>query len=183
MNLAGSQSLLLEVRTTAPRAPCRTSTVEWSNAPTKMGVATLSGKANIPARNLGVDVLIRKNSDPSLPASHLMSNFRVSDSFISVIPSPGCPACSERTKNWCRARRWSVSRPGSPATLSRLGFSGPPDDITANSNRADLAQGMDLALIYATGKRAIITPRKEATRRPPPCSTRWWAIGVFLLDA
>ena len=46
---------------------------------------TLIGKAIIPARNLSVDVLIRKNSDPSLPASHLMEiNFRVSDTFIGA---------------------------------------------------------------------------------------------------
>ena len=49
------------------------------------GVPTLIGKAIIPARNLSVDVLIRKNSDPSLPASHLMEiNFRVSDTFIGA---------------------------------------------------------------------------------------------------
>src|SRR5690606_22973501 len=56
------------------------------------GQPTLVGEANIPARNLGVDILIRKNADPSLPASHLMEiNFRVSDGFIggSVAGLPG----------------------------------------------------------------------------------------------
>ena len=45
-------------------------TVEWSKGTDEMGLPTLIGKANIPARNLAVDVLIRKNSDASLPASH-----------------------------------------------------------------------------------------------------------------
>ncbi|MCQ6513123.1 hypothetical protein NPN18_25480, partial [Vibrio parahaemolyticus] len=67
-------------------------TIEWSKGTDEMGQPTLIGKASIPARNLGVDVLIRKNSDSSLPASHLMEvNFRVSETFIggSVAGLPG----------------------------------------------------------------------------------------------
>ena len=66
--------------------------IEWSKGTDEMGLPTLIGKASIPARNLSVDVLIRKNSDTSLPASHLMEiNFTVSETFIggSIAGLPG----------------------------------------------------------------------------------------------
>ena len=53
-------------RTTAPPAPCRSrARSSGPRAPTRWACRRWSGKANIPARNLGVDLLIRKNSDPS----------------------------------------------------------------------------------------------------------------------
>src|SRR5690606_24555827 len=92
-NIAGSQSLLLEASDNGTTGAVPFSgTVDWSRGTDETGRPTLIGKANSPARNLGVDVLIRKNSDPSLPASHLMEiNFRVSDGFIggSVAGLPG----------------------------------------------------------------------------------------------
>ena len=92
-DVAGSQSLLLEASDDGTTGAVPFSgTVEWSKGDDETGLPTLIGKAKIPARNLGVDVLIRKNSDPSLPASHLMEiNFRVTDSFIggSVAGLPG----------------------------------------------------------------------------------------------
>ena len=93
--VAGSQSLLLEASDTGS-APVRHAVLGYGRVEQgsvdETGQPTLVGKANIPARNLSVDVLIRKNSDPSLPASHLMEiNFTVSDSFIggSIAGLPG----------------------------------------------------------------------------------------------
>ncbi|WDR01150.1 hypothetical protein PSQ19_09615 [Devosia algicola] len=57
-----------------------------------LGVPTIKATASIPARNLSVDVTIRKNADATLPASHLMEiNFQVSDSFIggTIASLPG----------------------------------------------------------------------------------------------
>ena len=80
----GSQSLLLEASQDGTTGAVPFSgTVEWSKSTDEMGQPVLVGKANIPARNLGVSVLIRKNTDATLPASHLMEiNFTVNDSFI-----------------------------------------------------------------------------------------------------
>src|SRR5262249_15026199 len=89
----GSQSLLLEAsdKSGAGATPF-SGTVEWTKGVDETGLPTLIGKATIPARNLQVDVLIRKNSDPALPASHLMEvNFTVNDGFLggSIAGLPG----------------------------------------------------------------------------------------------
>ncbi|MBK8085420.1 MAG: hypothetical protein IPK28_17225 [Devosia sp.] len=161
-NLAGSQSLLLEASDTGTTGAVPFSgTVEWSKGIDEMGVATLIGKANIPARNLGVDVLIRKNSDPSLPASHLMEvNFRVSDSFVggSIAGLPGVLLKNEELVQGTPLVGASARVVGNSFLFA---LSASPEDITANSNLLTSRKWMDLALIYATGRRAIITLEKD----------------------
>ena len=159
---AGSQSLLLERADTGVTVPF-SGTVDWSKGTDERGLPTLVGKASIPARNLGVDVLIRKNSDPSLPASHLMEvNFKVSDAFIggSIAGLPGVLLKNEELVQ-------GVPLVGASARVVGNSFlfalSASPDDIAANTALLADRKWMDLALIYATGKRAIITLEKDET--------------------
>lgn len=163
-SLAGSQSLLLEASDggTTGAVPF-SGTVEWSKGTDEMGLPTLIGKANIPARNLAVDVLIRKNSDASLPASHLMEvNFRVTDSFIggSIAGLPGVLLKNEELVQGTPLVGASARVVGNSFLFA---LSASPADITANSNLLTSRKWMDLALIYATGKRAIITLEKDDT--------------------
>lgn len=162
--LAGSQSLLLEASDggTTGAVPY-SGTVEWTQGTDEMGLPTLVGKANIPARNLAVDVLIRKNSDPGLPASHLMEvNFRVTDSFIggSIAGLPGVLLKNEELVQGTPLVGASARVVGNSFLFA---LSATPADITANSNLLISRKWMDLALIYATGKRAIITLEKDAS--------------------
>lgn len=162
-SLAGSQSLLLEASDggTTGAVPF-SGTVEWSKGTDEMGLPTLIGKANIPARNLAVDVLIRKNSDASLPASHLMEvNFRVTDSFIggSIAGLPGVLLKNEELVQGTPLVGASARVVGNSFLFA---LSASPADVTANSNLLTSRKWMDLALIYATGKRAIITLEKDA---------------------
>jgi hypothetical protein len=162
-NLAGSQSLLLEASDSGTTGAVPFSgTVEWSKGTDEMGLPTLIGKANIPARNLAVDVLIRKNSDTSLPASHLMEvNFRVTDSFIggSIAGLPGVLLKNEELVQGTPLVGASARVVGNSFLFA---LSASPADITANSSLLMSRKWMDLALIYATGKRAIITLEKDA---------------------
>jgi hypothetical protein len=162
-NLAGSQSLLLEASDSGTTGAVPYSgTVEWSKGTDEMGLPTLVGKANIPARNLAVDVLIRKNSDSSLPASHLMEvNFRVTDSFIggSIAGLPGVLLKNEELVQGTPLVGASARVVGNSFLFA---LSATPADVTANSNLLMSRKWMDLALIYATGKRAIITLEKDA---------------------
>ncbi len=166
-NVAGSQSLLLEASDNGTTGAVPFSgTVEWTKGTDEMGVPTLVGKANIPARNLGVDVLIRKNSDPSLPASHLMEvNFRVNDSFIggSIAGLPGVLLKNEELVQGTPLVGASARVVGNSFLFA---LSASPQDVAANSGLLTSRKWMDLALIYATGKRAIITLEKDeaATR-------------------
>src|SRR5690606_26367217 len=101
--------------------------------------------------------------DASLPASHLMEvNFRVTDSFIggSIAGLPGVLLKNEELVQGTPLVGASARVVGNSFLFA---LSASPADITANSNLLTSRKWMDLALIYATGKRAIITLEKDAT--------------------
>lgn len=161
--LAGSQSLLLEASQDGRTGAVPFSgTIEWTEGQDEIGLPTLIGKASIPARNLGVQVTIRKNSDPSLPASHLMEvDFQVSDSFIggTIAGLPGVLLKNEELV------------PGTPlvgASARVVGnsflfaLSAAAADTTTNTNLLKTGRWMDLAVVYGTGRNAIITLEKDA---------------------
>ena len=149
-------------RTMAPPAPCRSRAPSTgARATDENGQPTLVGKANIPARNLAVDVLIRKNSDPSLPASHLMEiNFTVSDSFVggSIAGLPGVLLKDEELTQGTPLVGASARVVGNSFLFA---LSAAPEDSKANVNLLTGRKWIDLALIYASGKRAIITLEKD----------------------
>ena len=160
--LAGSQSLLLEASATGTTGAVPFSgTVEWREGVDELGLTTLIGHASIPARNLGVDVTIRKNADPSLPASHLMEvDFQVSDTFIggTVANLPGVLLKDQELV------------PGTPlvgASARVVGnsflfaLSATPTDTATNIDLLENRRWMDLALVYGTGRNAIITLEKD----------------------
>jgi hypothetical protein len=163
VNTVGGQSLLLEASDSGKTGAVPFSgSIEWSKGTDEMGLPTLIGKASIPARNLSVDVLIRKNSDASLPASHLMEvNFKVNDSFIggSIAGLPGVLLKNEELVQGTPLVGASARVVGNSFLFA---LSASPEDITANSNLLMSRKYMDLALIYATGKRAIITLEKDS---------------------
>ncbi|MBN9346667.1 MAG: hypothetical protein J0I48_10790 [Devosia sp.] len=160
--VAGSQSLLLEASDNGTTGAVPFSgTVDWSKGQDEMGQPTLVGKANIPARNLSVEVLIRKNSDPSLPASHLMEiNFTVTDTFIggSIAGLPGVLLKNEELVQGAPLVGASARVVGNSFLFA---LSAASEDTTANTNLLTSRKWMDLALIYASGKRAIITLEKD----------------------
>ncbi|RUT34696.1 hypothetical protein EMQ25_01665 [Arsenicitalea aurantiaca] len=160
---AGSQSLLLEAAESGQTGAVPFSgTVEWSRGTDETGAPTLVGSASIPARNLGVDLLIRRNADPALPASHLMEiNFSVTDSFIggSIAGLPGVLLKNEELVQGTPLIGASARVVGNSFLFA---LSATPDDTTTNINLLTGRKWMDLALIYATGRRAIITLEKDA---------------------
>ena len=161
-NLAGNQSLLLEASDDGTTGAVPFSgTVEWTKGKDEVGQPTLVGKAKIPARNLTVDVLIRRNADPSLPASHLMEvNFDVSQTFIggSIAGLPGVLLKNEELVQGTPLIGASARVVGNSFLFA---LSASPTDSTTNTNLLTSRKWMDLAIIYATGKRAIITLEKD----------------------
>ena len=161
-SVAGSQSLLLEAQDNGTTGAVPFSgTVDWSKGTDENGQPTLIGKASIPARNLQVEVLIRKNSDPQLPASHLMEiNFTVSDSFIggSIAGLPGVLLKDEELTQGTPLVGASARVVGNSFLFA---LSAAPEDATANAKLLTDRKWIDLALIYASGKRAIITLEKD----------------------
>ncbi|MEO8884325.1 MAG: hypothetical protein ABI377_13080 [Devosia sp.] len=158
----GSQSLLLEASQDGTTGAVPFSgTVDWSKGTDEMGQPTLVGKASIPARNLGVSVLIRKNSDPTLPASHLMEiNFTVNDSFIggSIAGLPGVLLKNEELVQGTPLVGASARVVGNSFLFA---LSSSAADEATNKDLLTSRKWMDLAIIYATGKKAIITLEKD----------------------
>lgn len=162
--LAGSQSLLLEASTDGITGAVPFSgTVEWSEGVDELGLPTLLGTASIPARNLGVEITIRKNSDPSLPASHLMEvDFRVSDTFIggNIANLPGILLKDEELVPGTALVGASARVVGNSFLFA---LSATPADATSNTSLLEDSRWMDLAVVYGTGRNAIITLEKDET--------------------
>ena len=126
-----------------------------------MGQPTLVGKANIPARNLGVSVLVRRNTDPTLPASHLMEiNFTVTDSFIGGAIS-GLPGVLLKNEELVQGTALAGASARVVGNSFLFALSASPADIASNKDLLTSRKWMDLAIIYATGKKAIITLEKD----------------------
>ena len=162
--LAGSQSLLLEASPDGTTGAVPFSgTVEWSEGVDELGLPTLTGTASIPARNLGVDITIRKNSDPSLPASHLMEvDFQVSDTFIggTIANLPGVLLKDEELVPGTALVGASARVVGNSFLFA---LSATPADATTNVDLLENRRWMDLAVVYGTGRNAIITLEKDDT--------------------
>ncbi|MGN6103243.1 MAG: hypothetical protein ACTHOR_19065, partial [Devosia sp.] len=158
----GSQSLLLEASQDGTTGAVPFSgTVEWSKGTDEMGQPTLIGKATIPARNLGVSVLIRKNSDPTLPASHLMEiNFSVTDSFIGGAIS-GLPGVLLKNEELVQGTPLVGASARVVGNSFLFALSSSSQDEATNKDLLTSRKWMDLAIIYATGKKAIITLEKD----------------------
>jgi hypothetical protein len=160
--LAGSQSLLLEASQdgTAGAVPF-SGTVEWTEGVDEIGLPTLLGTASIPARNLGVDITIRKNSDPSLPASHLMEvDFRVSDTFIggTIATLPGILLKDQELVPGTALIGASARVVGNSFLFA---LSATPADSAINTDLLENRRWMDLAVVYGTGRNAILTLEKD----------------------
>ena len=162
---AGSQSLLLEASQDGTTGAVPFSgTVDWSKGTDELGQPTLLGKASIPARNLGVSVLIRKNSDPTLPASHLMEiNFTVSDSFIGGAIS-GLPGVLLKNEELVQGTPLVGASARVVGNSFLFALSASPTDTATNKDLLTSRKWIDLAIIYATGKRAIITLEMDERR-------------------
>lgn len=159
----GNQALLLEASDSGSSGAVPYSgTVEWTRGTDELGQPTIEAKANIPARNMNVKVLIRKNSDATLPASHLMEiDFDLSDSFIGG-------GIGRVVGVLMKDKELVQGKPLVGASARVVGNSflfaltADTKDVATNEQLLQERKWMDLALIYSTGKRAIITLEKNA---------------------
>lgn len=158
----GPQSLLLEEQAGgAAGAVPYTGGVEWSRGTDELGHPTIVAEASIPARNLDVDVLLRRNADDNLPASHLMEvNFTVSDSFVggSIANLPGVLLKNEELVQGQPLTGASARIVGNSFLFALSSAS--ELDVENNLNLLENRDWIDLAMVYGTGRRAILTLEK-----------------------
>jgi hypothetical protein len=159
-SLTGSQSILFEEQSNGAGPAPFSGGVEWSRGVDEIGLPVIRGKSTIPARNLGVDILIRKNSDPALPASHLIEvNFSVTQSFVGggIASLPGVLLKREE-------RAQDDALVGASARVFDNSFlfalSSEPKDVATNTEMLATYEWLDLPLVYSTGRRAIVSLEK-----------------------
>ncbi|MCF6326383.1 MAG: hypothetical protein L3J21_03710 [Devosiaceae bacterium] len=160
--VGSAQSLLLEASTDgASGAVPFSGTVQWRRGVDELGEPTIIGEANIPAKNLGVRILIRRNGDRSLPASHLMEiDFEVSSAFSggSIAGLPGILLKNEELVQGAALVGASARVVGNSFLFA---LSAADADIRTNLDLLQNRKWMDLAMIYSSGRRAIITLEKD----------------------
>ncbi len=158
----GIQSLLLEEQASgAAGAVPYSGSVEWSRGTDELGHPTIIGSATIPARNLDVRVLLRRNADTNLPASHLMEvAFNVAESFVggSIANLPGVLLKDEELVQGQPLTGASARIVGNSFLFALSSAS--PQDVVANENLLRNREWLDLAMVYGTGRRAIMTLEK-----------------------
>ncbi|TDQ67333.1 hypothetical protein ATL17_1344 [Maritalea mobilis] len=160
---AGSQSLLIEEQTSgAGGAVPFSGQTQWTRDVDELGIPTIRASASIPARNLSVDMLIRKNSDEALPASHLVEvNFTVTDSFLggSIASLPGVLMKDQELAQGTTLVGASVRIVDNSFLFA---MSGSENDVARNLELLGQNGWLDLPLIYGTGRKAILTLEKGA---------------------
>ncbi|MEX0628726.1 MAG: hypothetical protein WD230_08875, partial [Cucumibacter sp.] len=159
--IEGNQSILLEEQGAGANGPAPFSgTVEWTRDVDELGLPVIRATARIPARNLSVDLLFRKNSDAALPASHLVEiNFTVLDSFVGggIATLPGVMFKNEELSQ-------GTPLAGASARVFDNQFlfalSAETVDLASNATLMRSQAWIDLLMVYSTGRRAIMTLEK-----------------------
>ncbi|WP_196260492.1 hypothetical protein [Pelagibacterium limicola] len=159
---SGPQSLLLEEQAsgTAGAIPYSGS-VEWSRGSDELGHPTIVAQATIPARNLEMRMLIRRNADRNLPASHLIEiNFVLAESFVggSIANLPGVLLKDEELVQGQPLTGASARIVGNSFLFALSSAS--ERDVAANEVLLRDRGWLDLAMVYGTGRRAILTLEK-----------------------
>ena len=158
----GAQSLLLEEQSGgATGAVPYSGSVEWSRGTDELGHPTIIADASIPARNLDVEVLLRRNADANLPASHLMEvKFTVAESFVggSIANLPGVLLKDAELVQGQPLTGASARIVGNSFLFALSSAS--DIDVQNNLNLLSSRSWIDLAMVYGTGRRAILTLEK-----------------------
>ncbi|MCD7060430.1 hypothetical protein [Pelagibacterium xiamenense] len=158
----GPQSLLLEEQANGNTGAVPYSgSVVWSRGTDELGQPTIVATASIPARNLDVEVLLRRNADDTLPASHLMEvNFDVAETFIggSIANLPGVLLKDEELVQGQPLTGASARIVGNSFLFALSSAS--DQDVANNVQLLRDRAWLDLAMVYGTGRRAILTMEK-----------------------
>lgn len=140
-------------------------TVMWTKGQDETGYPTLVAKATIPDRNMSLELMIRKNSDEKLPASHLME---VNFSFSGAFPGgsiAGLPGVLLKNEELVQGKALVGASARVVANSFLFALAAGDADQASNLDLLATRSWMDVALIYASGKRAIITLPIDAAAR------------------
>ncbi len=139
----------------------------------------MQGKVTVPERNLSALVTFKRNSDPSLPASHLVE-------VVFSLP-PNFEGGSIDSVQRISMKRTEQDRGDAliavPAKITddfhMVALNDYPDARKANLELLRTRDWIDIPITYRNGRRALITIEKGATGTEAfnTAITQWTALG------
>jgi hypothetical protein len=159
---AGAEAQLLEgIGYGATASVPIAGSVEWSEGADRIGAPTLVAKAKFPERNLGVSVVIRRNTDKTVPASHIMEiDFGAIDwpTGGTVAGVPGVLMKNEKDVR-------GIPLTGASAKIADnaflFGLHSAAPARASNEGLLTSRKWMDISVVHASDDRAIITLGKD----------------------
>ncbi len=136
--------------------------VDWSFVASGPDGPEIVGNITVPSRGMTIKLTIRRNTDASLPASHLVE---VLVTTPADFPGKGIDSVPRLMLKPTEGARGDPLI-GAAATVAPgfywIALSGAPTDVTANMGLLRDRDWIDLPLLYQTGQRAIVTIEKGA---------------------
>lgn len=165
-NLAVAQrAIFYEERTNTAEGSAQPGTTVWSEVQESPGAGkppepAIKAVVSIPDKDMGLSMTIRRNADPTLPASHIIE-------MIFITPEGSAEGGVDNILRV--ALKSDEQQPGSPVIglpakigdgffLVALNNSKP--EIDANMNLLGNQKWLDIAVVYKSGRRALITMEK-----------------------
>lgn len=161
----GQRAIFYEERTSTAAASADSGSIVWSVVQESPGgdappEPAIRAEATIPGKDIQLRMTIRRNGDPTLPASHIMEMiFLTPDGFegggIENVVRVAIKDTEQATGNPLL---------GIPARIADgfflVALSDSPAEISANLNLLRRGNWIDVPLIYKSGRRALITLEK-----------------------
>jgi hypothetical protein len=128
------------------------------------GDVTIRGTVEIPSRHLQMTLTIRRNFDPKLPATHMMQ--------IDVAPGFTAGRIKQVLGLLMKANEQAKGVPLAALSVKvadthfLIGLSAVPSDASRNSLLIRSKDWMDIPIVYATQRRAILAVEKNGDVLP-----------------
>jgi hypothetical protein len=165
-NVAVAQkAIFYEERTASSQGSAESGTTVWSISQESPGAGqpaepAIKGVVSIPGRDIGLSMTIRRNADPTLPASHIIE-------MIFITPEGFSEGGIDNILRV--ALKSDEQQPGSPVIglPAKIGdgfflvaLNNSKAEIDANMNLLRNQKWIDVAVVYKSGRRALITMEK-----------------------
>lgn len=136
--------------------------VHWSRMVDETGQPTLVARASIPARRIIIDLTIKRNRDAKLPASHVMDIKFTLDPLFNENTIASLPGVLLKNKKLSEGELLFGASARVVENTFVFALSSDDQDVSSNSELMTSRKWLDLAIIYESGRHAIVTLEKKA---------------------
>jgi hypothetical protein len=161
---AGPKALLIEAQPETVAAAGDTvigATVDWQFVEDGTGGGEIRADLEVPARGMKVSLVIRRNADPGLPATHLVE---VVTDTPADFPGKGIrsvPGLALKPSERQPAEPLAAAATPVTGGIFWIALSATEPEVTRNLWLLRERPWIDLPLVYETGQRAILTFEKS----------------------